>query len=367
MFWISVLGKTDITGVTEQIRRRTGGGFRHAINRQFRAGGRGLPSGWGIETGVTSPRTTGNTVPQRSTQPLHNRSLLVGLFSLYFLWGSSYLAFKVSFDSLPPLLSTGVCFGTAGGILLVVAACRRSRTRRIRFNELLTAALLGFLMIGLGFGCLIIGLHHLPTSTTALAGASAPMWVSLGDRLVFRHKQPARAIAGLSIGFLGIVALVGGSSAIPGLGWIALILVASMAWAAGLLAARVLPLGEDWILGSGMQLTIGGTLVAAAGVLHGDLNGARFNPVHNASILAWCYLLLTTALLGNAIFMWLVRRLPVTLVATPSYVDPIVAVLLGWLARGEHITIQAGLASVLIFVAVILIVSTPASPANPPA
>lgn len=283
--------------------------------------------------------------------------MLGALVFLYVDYGSSYVAFKSSFEDLPPLLSSGVLFSLAGAFLVTVALARGARLSDVTDLHLRSAMTLGFLMIGVGTGAVMLALQHLESGTTALIQASIPMWIALGDRVAFGTRLPVRAVVGLAVGFVGIVGLVGGDAAsIPPL-WFALVMIGSMAWAGGVLAARVLPQTEHWLLGVGLQMGLGGLMVVALGLVHGDLT--RVHSVGAKAAGAWLFLLVFTALIGFNLFMWLARTATPTLVGTTNYVDPVVALVAGWMVLGEHLTVEAGAAAAVILAGVVLIATAP--------
>jgi drug/metabolite transporter (DMT)-like permease len=303
--------------------------------------------------------TSGAVVP--------SQKLIFGcLASLYLIWGSSYVAFKEIFKTLPPLLSTGSCFAVAGALLLGWGWCHGARPRP---RDLVAGALLGTVMIGIATGGVVVGISHLDTSTAALIQASIPMWVALGDRAVFGNRLPGRTIAGLVVGFAGIFSLVGlggGHDGAP-LRWVIVILLASIAWAGGILASRVLVQADDLTIAVGLQLLIGGVLLVAGGALHGDFAARHVDHIGLSSALAWVYLLVSDGLFGYCVFMWLIPRAPSSLVATANYVDPIVALVLGWAVLHEVVAAHSLLAAAVILAGVVLIVSSnhPVSSSDP--
>lgn len=294
-----------------------------------------------------------------------SRKVIGGLVLLYVAWGSTYVAFKISFEALPPLLSTGARFALAGIIVLVIARRRGARVADLTWPQVRSALILGFLMVGLGTGLVVIAIKHLTTGTAALVLASVPMWVAIGDRVGFGSRLSRRTTTGLLVGFVGILALggpVGGRSI--GLIWVMLVLLGAMAWAFGALASRVMPLVEDRMVATGLQMTVGGLMVAAAGVGGGDLRRLHPGAVSASSMVAWLYLLFISALLGFNLYMWLLRVATPTLVSTASYVEPVLALGFGWALLGEGLTMRSAVAATIIVAGAALIVTAP-SPSVP--
>jgi drug/metabolite transporter (DMT)-like permease len=185
------------------------------------------------------------------------------------------------------------------------------------------------------------------------------MWVALGDRAVFGTRLGRQSVAGLLVGFVGILVLGGTGSGSAGLIWIVSVLLGSVGFAAGALASRALPLVEGRIVATGLQMLLGGLMVAAAGIIHGDLDTVHFHTLQSSSLLAWLYLLFVSALLGFTLYMWLLGSAPATLVATASYVDPVMALVFGWALLGEGLTARAAVAATIIVAGAALIVSSP--------
>jgi drug/metabolite transporter (DMT)-like permease len=289
---------------------------------------------------------------------LPDRNVAAALVLLYVSWGSTYVAFKISFSDLPPLLSTGVRFTLAGLLLLTIAHRKGMATGRARSGQLRSALILGFLMVGLGAGAVVIAVPHLSTGTTALAQASVPMFVALGDRIIFRARLERRALVGLLLGFAGIIALAGPAGGEPGgLGWIGLVILGSAGFAAGALVSRVLPLGEDRLAATGLQMLLGGLMVAGAGVMTGDVSRLHVLSLRYTSVLAWFYLLLVSALIGFSLYMWLLGAASATVVATTSYIDPVIALVFGWALLGEGLSVRSAVSALVIVAAAALIVT----------
>lgn len=292
--------------------------------------------------------------------------IAAGLVFIYVIYGSSYVAFKVSFEAFPPLLASGAVFALAGLVLLVIRRRRRPQDLAVGGPELRSAVLLGFLMIGVGTGAVVLALDHLASGTVALIQATIPMWLAAGERLVFGVRLGRRTLGGLAIGFCGVGLLVGGGSDLPVV-WVALVLIGSLAWASGILLAPILPVADDWLLAVALQLGIGGLMVCGLGVANGDIGAFDADATGIRAVVAWAYLLVVTALVGYNLLMWLVRTASPTLVGTANYVDPVVALFVGWAVLDEGLSARSALAAAVILAGVVLIVTSPRpSPAVAP-
>jgi len=305
---------------------------------------------------IILPRT--DVLRSRLSALAASRKLIVALVLLYFGWGSTYVAFKVAFEGLPPLLSTGARFTIAGLIILAVAR-RGGAGLSVTAEHLTSAAILGFLMVGLGTGAVVVAVKHLTTGTTALVQASVPIWVALGDRALFGTRLSQRALMGLVVGFIGILALADPArTGAPGLIWVGLVVLGSIGWAAGALVSRVLPVVEDPMAATGLQMVVGGLMVTLIGLAGGDVGRIHVETIRYTSVLAWFYLLFVSALVGFSLYMWLLRVAPPTLVATSSYVDPVMALFFGWALLGEGLSARAALSATAIVVGAALIVTS---------
>jgi drug/metabolite transporter (DMT)-like permease len=182
--------------------------------------------------------------------------------------------------------------------------------------------------------------------------------VALLDRLVFGRRLARRAVVGLALGFAGVALLLGrpeGGGVDP-LGALAC-LGASASWAAGSLYARTAPLPRRPLVATSMQMLAGGTFLAIAGATAGELSALRPDTFSTASLLALAYLIVFGSLVAFSTFVWLLHHAPLPLVATYAYVNPVVAVLLGWAILGEPLTPRLAMAGVVVVAGVVLIAS----------
>ena len=279
---------------------------------------------------------------------------------VYVVWGSTYLAIRYAVETLPPFLMAGSRFVLAGLLLYGWAAWHGARlpsTTAWRW-----ALLVGALFVPLGNGLVVWAEQTVPSGLAALVAAGIPLWVALFERLApgGARLAPAR-IAGLLIGFGGVVVLVSGEglrlTAEPRLAAVAL---ASMASALGMVVLRRAPLPGDPALSSAMTMLAGGALALLVGVAAGE--SAHFVPerVSAVSLAAYGYLILFGSVLAFTCFTWLARTVSPSHASTHAYVNPLVALLLGAGLAGERIGPRVFLAAPLILAGLALVLGNAA-------
>jgi drug/metabolite transporter (DMT)-like permease len=285
------------------------------------------------------------------------RWLIVLAFALvYTIWGSSYIGIHFAIQTLPPFLMTAIRFLVAGAVVIGWAKVRGAAWPTLR--QWRYAAIIGALLFLVNNGGIVWAEGHgIPTGVAAVLIATLPMWMVLLTWLKPGGQYPGgMVIAGMVIGFIGIILLAhpgqGGPLNLLGVG---ALLIAAFAWAYGSLYAKTAPLPESATLSTGMQLVCGGSLQLVMSILTGEL--PRFNPaqVSTVSLLAVLYLGIVSSIIAYSAFVWLMKVCSPAKVSTYAYVNPVVAVLLGWRLAGEQITVQTVVATVIIIVSVVMI------------
>jgi drug/metabolite transporter (DMT)-like permease len=275
----------------------------------------------------------------------------LNLLVVYVVWGSTYLAIRIAVETLPPFLSAGVRFGFAGGIVLLALGLSGGFERlRIGVRELAATALVGALLLVFGNGFVMLAERDVASGLAALIIASVPLWVVV-LRLVHGERPSRVAIGGVAV----LVVPQGGASVAVLVGAL-LLVVASVSWATGSYYSRRLPLPRDLYVSSGYQQLAGGLLLVVAGIAVGE--PARFDPsaVRTESVVALAYLAVFGSLVAFTSYSWLLQHAPISRVATYAYVNPVVAVALGWLVLNESIT-PTLLAGAAIVVAAVVIIT----------
>jgi drug/metabolite transporter (DMT)-like permease len=214
------------------------------------------------------------------------------------------------------------------------------------------------LLLG-GNGGVVYGEQFVPSGTVALLVATVPLFIALFSALFLGQRLRRVAVAGIGVGLLGTAVLLrpGGGAADPA--HMLLVLVAPLTWAVGSLYATRGPLPRRLLPATGMEMLCGGVLLLIAGLVTGELANLHLDRISLVSGLSLVYLVVFGSLIAFSAYVWLLSKVPTTAVATYAYVNPLVAVLLGWAFLGEQITGQTLLAAALIIVAVVLILSRP--------
>jgi len=289
----------------------------------------------------------------------------VALSAVYVIWGTTYLAIRVVNETLPPLLSASVRFLVAGAIMYAWTIRRGDqqgdRPRRVQWGA---AAIIGTLLLLGGNGGVVWAEKTIPSGLAALLVALVPLWMALLDRLVYHRHLGARTVVGLVAGFGGAALLVGGEAAGDvDLAGMLFVVGASLCWSIGSLYSRQAPLPHRPFVGISMEMLAGGVALGVVGVAVGELGQVDVSSFSRASLLGLLYLIVFGSWIGFTAYTWLLRVAPTPLVSTYAYVNPVVAVVLGFLIADEPLTARSILATVIIVGAVVL--TTRRSPAKP--
>jgi drug/metabolite transporter (DMT)-like permease len=304
------------------------------------------------------------TEPFEGDRSASRAAVWAALVAVYIVWGSTYLAIRVTIRTIPPLLSASIRFLIAGGILYLLTARRGAAGDRPRAIHWRAAFIIGAAMLFGGNGLVSIAEQRVPSGLAALILASIPLWMVVIRALVLRERVRWVEVAGLVVGFGGIVLLAdpfgaGGADLVG----VATLLVAALCWAGGSLYARRAPLPARPLVGTAMEMLAGGVVLGVVATATGEWGGFDPGAVSVQSLLGLGFLILFGSLVGFASYVWLLRVTSTSLVSTYAYVNPVVAVLLGWAILGETVTARTGIAGAVIVAAVALIVS--ARPAMP--
>lgn len=295
-----------------------------------------------------------------------NWMVWAALWVVYLVWGSTYLAIRVTVETMPPLLTASVRFLVAGLIVYVVLLIRKGLPGvRITRSEAIGSTLVGTALLLGGNGVVTIAEQHVPSALTALIIASVPLWVVV-LRAISRDRIPGGTLLGVAVGFLGVAVLVlpdqgaGGAS----LGYSLLIVGASMSWATGSFFSKSVTLPSDPFLSTGVQMILGGAVMGVMGILRGETSGLDVSEFSGASLAGFVYLIVAGSLLAFTAYVWLLQNAPISKVATYAYVNPVVAIILGWSILGEQISPAIIVGASLIVAAVAAIVRMESRPAR---
>src|SRR5438105_2399765 len=286
--------------------------------------------------------------------------LILAFAAVYFIWGSTYLAIRYAIQSLPGFLMAGTRFILAGAILCAWAHWKGARLKGSRPWR--TAFTMGFFLLLMGNGTVVLAIHWVPSGLAALLLSTTPLWVALLEWALPGGKRPGgRVTAGILLGFLGIIMLIGvgdlRNDEIDLLG-VAILLLSSISWAAGTIYSRRKQVSDSPLMTSGMQMLTGGLLLFAAAIPNGDLSLFRLDSIYLTSVLAFGYLTFFGSIVAFTAYSWLVKVTSPARAVTSSYVNPVVALLLGRAIAGEPLTYRIIMAMATIILGVIVITSS---------
>lgn len=326
------------------------------------------PAGRPKEIGTATDASA--TLAARS--PITRRFKVILAFALvYVFWGSTYLGIRVAVERIPPILLAGVRFTVAGWLLLAFCGLtgRRVAVNRRQFAQL---AFLGFILLGVSNAILAWSELYVPTGLAALVVAVVPIWFLLVERFILPtgDRVTAWGVGGVALGALGVAVLLWPKvSAGETLGWMQLVacaglLASSFCWAFGSVLSRRWKVRVDPLVASGWQMACAGGIDLIAGLVLGDEHRATWDATSLAAVL---YLVVFGSWVGYSAYIWLLRHVPTAKVATYAYVNPVVAVFLGWLFLGESIDryILAGAAIIVPAVALVTRSEDPGDDAAP--
>lgn len=269
----------------------------------------------------------------------HALLVWLALATIYLVWGSTYLAIRVVVETMPPLLSAGVRFSVAGVILYAWLWFRRGREQmRVTPREVLSCLVVGTLLLLGGNGMVSVAERDVPSGLAALIIGAVPLWVVVLRTLVGdRVARPT--LAAVAVGFVGVGILVtpGSRPAGASLLGIFLLLAASSSWATGSFISSRLRLPGDVFLSTAVQMLVGGAVMSLVGIARGELAGLSLADFSRSSVIGFTYLITVGSLLAFTAYVWLLQNAPISKVATYAYVNPVVAIFLGWALAGEQI------------------------------
>lgn len=278
--------------------------------------------------------------------------------SVYVIWGSTYLAIRYAIQTLPPLLMASSRF-LIGGVLLYGWARWRGAKKPTR-QGWKHASVLGFMLMFCGNGAVVVAEKWVPSGLTAVLVATVSLWVVIFSWLRPGGRRPSAQVAfGIVMGLVGVTMLIGignlrGAGTVEPMGAVILIF-STMSWAGGSIYAQKAHISDSPLQTSGMQMMTGGIYLLVGGLLTGE--ASRFNPsaVSAVSVFALAYLIFFGAIIAFTAYSWLLKATSPQRASTYAYVNPAVAVVLGWAIAGEALTPRMILAMCIIVAAVMVI------------
>ncbi len=307
------------------------------------------------------------------SRPLDLKTVLA-FAALYIIWGSTYLAIRIGLEhDMPPALFTGLRLALAGLILLTFARWRGWRVRLSR-HDLITVSVVGVFLLCGGMYFTVLAEQYIPSSLSALIVAVVPLWVAGAEIVLPGMERPsARGVAGLFIGFAGLGLLmwpritgVHGS----GVEWlgVGLQILATWLWTTGSLISKRRPVKANAVVATGYEMLVAGAILLVVGVITGELGG--LSTISAGGVWALAYLTIFGSCVAFTAFVWLLANVPTSKVMTYTYVNPVVAVFLGWAAGALGLIMTPEpidawvIAGMLVIVAGVALTTT--APTRPP-
>jgi len=313
--------------------------------------------------GSEPSRSALQTLPLPAAAAASNRTLvLLSYAAVYILWGSTYFAMRVGVESIPPYLMAGIRHLSVG--LVFYPLMRLTTGERPALAQWRTAFIVGCLLLAIANGTVCWAEQTVPSGIAALLVATVSLWMVLLDWLRPGGVRPApRVSAGFLLGFAGMALLIGpkhlgSSERINPVGALALI-GASLAWASGSIFSRHHPLPRSPLLSMAMQTVSGGAALCVFAVLSGETRNFHFSQVTTRSWLGVIYLIVFGSALGFSAYVYILKHSTAAHVATYAFVNPVVALFLGWFLAAEPLSLRIFLASAVILTAVVLVITVP--------
>ena len=284
--------------------------------------------------------------------------IALAFMSIYTIWGSTYLAIRLAIETFPPFLMAAIRFLIAGGALYAWMRLKGA-PRPTRANWKAATIVGGLLLLG-GNGGVVKAEQVFPSGLTAVLITTVPIWMALVELVRKDRIVPTlHVVLGLVLGFGGVVLLVGPGNLVGSGGlnplWVGVLILASLSWAIGSVYSRKASLPRTPLLGSGMEMLTGGALLLVVSLVSLEWVGFQPSNVSVLSLVSFIYLIVFGSLIGFSSYVWLLTKTTTARVSTYAYVNPVVAVFLGYFLAGEQLTLRTLLASSVIVIAVVVI------------
>jgi drug/metabolite transporter (DMT)-like permease len=276
---------------------------------------------------------------------------------IYIVWGTTFLAIRIAVETIPPFMTAGLRFSLAGGAMLPVLLARGGRfPSPIHWRSAMIA---GGLMLSGGIGLLTYSETRIPSGLAALMVTTIPLWITLLGWLFGGKRPGAQTFVGLGLGFAGAAGLFapallteGGDYDLMGMGSV---LIGAFIFAVGSVYSRRAPMPEDTAMGTASEMLAGGVLLLVISVVVGEPGRTEFGAISLRALLALAYLIVFGSILGYTAFLWLMKNVDPAKAGTNFYVNPVVAVIAGWLLADETITLPMIVAAAVVLVGVAVI------------
>src|ERR1035441_1607813 len=291
---------------------------------------------------------------QSATSRAYSIQLALAFSAIYLVWGSTYLAIRFAVETIPPLVTAGIRHATAGAILFAWAWARGFRPTRAHW---LSGIVVGALFFLIGHGSLHWAEQYVGSGLAALLIATEPMFILVLAWMMGRQKISPVSALGLGLGVVGLAMLAGAELTVKGssLWRLLAVLLGSLAWSLGVVIAPRLKLPSDALGRPALPTLCGALMLLIAAGVTGEFQQTHWASISMRSIFGLGYLITFGSVVAFTSYTWLLQRVPPALVATHTYANPVVAVLLGWFLAHEPLTMRVVLASVAILGAIVLV------------
>jgi drug/metabolite transporter (DMT)-like permease len=298
------------------------------------------------------------TPAPRQLAQSHQRSyaikLALAFVAIYVIWGSTYLAIRYAVETIPPLVAAGVRHATAGAIMLTWAWLRGFRPTR---QQWLAGSVLGAFFFLIGHGSLHWAEQYVASGLAALLLATEPMFILVLGWMMGQQKISRLSAAGLALGVVGVATLTGAELTVKGSSLLGLLAVlgGSLSWSFGVVISPRLKLPSDALGRTALPTLCGAAMLLIAAGVSGEFQQTHWSSISLRSLFGLGYLITFGSVIAFTSYTWLLQRVAPALVATHTYANPVVAVLLGWLLAREPLSLRVVLASAAILGAIVLI------------
>lgn len=292
----------------------------------------------------------------------HSTKVLLAFAAVYVIWGSTYLGIRFAVETIPPFLMAGVRFFIAGSVLYLWLRLRGVPGPTVR--QWKSMSVVGLLLIGVGNGAVSWAEQTVPSGLTALIIALTPLWFVSIEWFQHAIRPTREVVIGLALGFIGMIVLIDparitDSGHFDPIGTI-VIIIGTIAWAAGSMYSRTAEHPSRPMLGTAMQMLTGGAMLLLVSAFSGEMWSFDISTVSAVSFASLMYLIVFGSLIAFTSYIWLLKESTPARVSTYAYVNPVIAVFLGWLLAGELLNARIGIAAAIIVAGVALITAVKA-------
>jgi len=292
------------------------------------------------------------------TQSKDSWLIIAAFAAVYIIWGSTYLGIKYAIETLPPFLMAGIRFIIAGGLLFGIAWFKTDEKPTLK--QWKDSSIIGALLLLCGNGIVVWAEHFIDSGTAALLITLEPIWVLLLLWVLQNKKPTGKMVIAMLIGLTGMFLLTGATSMTSGFQKVDMrgvigISFSTLAWAFGSLYSLKADIPKSSVMATGMQMLTGGVMLLIVAVFMGEFQSVDIASFSSKSLLAFAYLTFFGSIIGYTAYSFLLKRAHPNQVSTYAYVNPVIAVFLGWFLANEKVTSQTVIASVLLIGAVVVI------------